>query len=258
MSGRLTLALSEQIRSMTRWIITDAEHLVLGKKESVERDQYCMEENNGADINFGEANVIPGGALVVEAPEEFQLNMLAPAVNGCLTSLASEALEITSSMPSVVSEYNVQPFVDEVCEVHPNAHELSHSVAYDLSVPVTQTNLNGCASLADHVQEVTEKVGGLNLTVVEESGRNNLDHMFRISARRELHTVTGASLEKLDDLEQLSPCATLQRFSRYSSLSNMAEESNLTAQNVVLPIGYIDIYFLPVNCRIIWILYIYF
>ncbi|XP_042004136.1 pentatricopeptide repeat-containing protein MRL1, chloroplastic-like isoform X1 [Salvia splendens] len=239
MSGRLTLALSEQIRIITRWILTDAKHLSSGKKESTYINQYSMKEtreNNGADISFGEANVIPGGSLVVEAPEEFKLSIIAPAVNGCLTSLASEALEISSSVPSVVSESDFPAFVDEVCEVQQNAHELSHSVAYDLSVPITQTNLGGCASLADQMQEETDKVGGLNLTIVGEIGGNNLDHIFRSSPRRELHTVTGTFLEKLDNLEQLSSCATLQRFSCYSSLRNMGGGSDLTARNVVLPI----------------------
>ncbi|XP_047944173.1 pentatricopeptide repeat-containing protein MRL1, chloroplastic-like [Salvia hispanica] len=239
MSGRLTLALSEQIKFVTAWILTDAKHLRLGKKESTDINQYSKKEtreNNGADINFGEANVIPGGALVVEAPEEFKLSSIAPAVNGCLTSLASEALEISSSVPSVVSEYDFQAFVDEVREVQQNAHELSHSVAYDLSVPITQTNLGVCASLADQMQEETDKVGGLNLTNVGESDGNNLDHIFRSSPRRELHTVTGTSLEKLDNLEELPSCATLQSFSCYSSLRNMGGGSGLTGRNVVLPI----------------------
>lgn len=239
MSGRLTIALSEQMRSMTRWILTDSHHLVLRKNESIDdgnRDSLKeTRENNGSDIKFEETNVIPGGALVVEAPE-FQLNIIAPAVNGCLTSLTSEALEI-SSVPSVLSEYDVPPLVDEVREVHPNAQELSHSVAYELSVPVAQTNVGASASSADHMQEETEKLDRQSVTVIEERGQNNWDYIFRSSARKELHTVKGPSLEKLDNLEELSSCATLQSFNHYSSLVNIAEGSNLTAENVILPLG---------------------
>lgn len=239
MSGRLTLALSEQMRSMTRWILTDSHHLHLRKKESIDdRNQHSMKEtreSNGSDNKFKETNVIPGGALVVDAPE-FQLNIIAPAVNGGLTSLTSDALEIPSA-PSVLSEYDAPPFVDEVCEVHPSAHELSHFVAHESSVPVIQTNVGVSASSVDHIQEVTDKLDGLNLTVIEERGKNNWDHIFRSSARKELHTVTGTSLEKLDNLEQLSSCATLQSFNHYSSPVNMVEGSNLTAQNLILPLG---------------------
>lgn len=235
MSGRLTLALSEQMRSMTRWILTDSHHLVSRKKESIDdgsRDSLKeTRESNGSDIKFEETNVIPGGTLVVEAPE-FQLNIVSPAVNGCVT----EALEI-SSVPSVISEYDVPPLVDEVCEVHPNAHEFSHSVAYELPVAVTQTNVGSSASSADHMQEETDKLDRPSVTVIEESGKNNWDHIFRSSARKELHTVKGPSLEKLDSLDELSSCATLQSFNHYSSLVNITEGSNLTAENVILPLG---------------------
>ncbi|KAH6780127.1 hypothetical protein C2S52_011364 [Perilla frutescens var. hirtella] len=235
LSGRLTLALSEQIRSMTRWIVTDSNHVVLQNKECIDRNQYCIKqtrENDGSDIKFGETDMIPGGALVLEA--EFQSEILAPTVNGCLTSFTSEALEI-STVHSVLSEYGVPPIVDKVCEVQPNAHEFSHSVAYEWSVPVTQTNLGSSTSSEDHMQEETDELGGLKLRLLEESGTNNLDHIFRSSARKELHTVTAASLEKLDNVDQLSSCATLQKINNYSSLLNMAEGTNLSAQNVILP-----------------------
>lgn len=239
MSGRLTLALAEQVRSMTRWILTDSHLVVSRKKESLDRNQYCLEEtreNNAADIKFGETDVIPRGALIVEAPE-FQSNIIAPTVNGSLTSLTSEALEI-SSVPSVLSERDASPFVHEVCEAHSNAHELSHSFAYKLSVPATQTNLGGYTSSADHMQEETDEFRGLKLRLIEESGTKNLDRIFRLSTRQELHTVT--EVENLDTLEQFSSCATLQKISNYSSLANRAEGSNLTTQKVILPIG--DIY----------------
>lgn len=250
MSGRLTLALAEQVRSMTRWILTDSHLVVLRKKESLDRNQYCLEEtreDNVADIKFGETDVTPRGALVVEAPE-FQSNIIAPTVNGCLTSLTSEALEI-SSVPSVLSERDASPFVREVCEVHSNAHKLSHSVAYKFSVPETQINLGDYTSSADRMQEETDELRELKLRFLEESGTNNLDRIFRRSARQELHTVT--EVENLDTLEQLSSCATLQKICNYSSLTNMAEGSNLTTQNVILPIGDIYIKKLPVDCRTI-------
>lgn len=248
MSGRLTLALSEQIRSVTSWILTDSHHVVLRKKKSLDGNKYFMKEtreNNCAEIKIGESDVIDGGALIALA-SKFQSNIIASSVHD-------------SSVPSVLSEYDVPPFVEEVSEVHPKANEHSHSVASELSVPVTKTNFGASTSSTDHMQEETDELDGLKLELFEEGDINNLNLIFRDSSRKELHTINKASFEKLDNLEQLSSCATLQKNSSYSSLmsNSLAEGSNLTAHNVILPIGH-DIRLLLYNCRTIWILFIYF
>ncbi|KAI3446198.1 hypothetical protein Pfo_002863 [Paulownia fortunei] len=245
MSGRLTLALSEQIRGMASWILTDSHRVNLRKKESIDGSKDFMEEtreNNqadksmGAEIRFRETDVISGGALVAEA-SQFQSNMFASSAHDNLTSKTSEPLEM-SSVHSVLSKYEVPPFVKEVCEVHPNAHEHPDSVASELSVPVMQTNLGAALSSANLIQEETDKLGRLKFELLEEGDINNSNLIFRDSARKELHTINEASLEKLDDLEPLSSCATLQKNSSYSSLVNnsLAEGSNLIASSVILPI----------------------
>lgn len=259
MSERLTLALSEQIRSMTSWIRKDSHHVSLKTTESVDGNKYIMNEsikNNGAEIMLGETDVILGGALIAEA-SEFQPNILASNVHDSIISLTSA----TSEISSVLSEYDVPPFVEEVCEVHPNVHERSHSVASDMPVPVMQRKLGASTSSVDNKQEETDDHGGINSELLKQNNISNLSLIFQDSARKELHTITEASLEKLDTGEILSSCATLQKNVNYSHFMNnsLVKGSNHTAHNIILPIGHdINTSMLFRNCMTIWNLCIYF
>ncbi|KAK6136673.1 hypothetical protein DH2020_029580 [Rehmannia glutinosa] len=246
MSGRLTLALSEQIRSMMSWILTDSHRTDLRKKESIDESKDFMEETReinradtgvGAEIKFRETDVVPGGVLIANA-SQFQSNMVASSARDNLTSQTSEILEIPS-MHSVLSKYDVPPFVEEPFEVHANAQELLNSVASEVSVPVMEINLGAALSSANHTHEETDKLGRLKLEFLEEGDKENFNLIFSNSARKELHTINETSLEQLDNLERLSSCATLQKKSSYLSLMNnsLAERSNLTACNIILPIA---------------------
>ncbi|KAK4401470.1 Pentatricopeptide repeat-containing protein MRL1, chloroplastic [Sesamum angolense] len=335
MSGRLTLAVSEHIRSMMSWILTDSHRVDLRKIEAVDGSNDFMKETRGsnqadkgmeAEIKFRETDVIPRGILIEEASWS-QSDMVASRVHDNLTSKTSKILEI-SSMASVSSEYSVPSFIKEVCEhenpnsvdsewlvpemqinfgaVPPSAnhiqeetaqlgslkldeirehenpnsvdsewsvpamqanlgavpssanhiqeetaqlaslkldeiceHENPNSVDSEWSVPVMQTNLGAAPPSANHIQEETAQLGSLKLELLEEGDMNHSNLIFKDSERKELHTINMASLEKLDNLEPLSPYSTLQKNSNYSSLMNksLAEGSNLTAHSVTLSIG---------------------
>lgn len=235
MSGRLTLALSEHIRSMTSWILTS--HIVdLRKKESIDGSENITEETientradeyTGAKIKVKETDVIPEGALFVEA-SRFQSNMVGSSIHDNLTSQTSETLTI-SSLPSVLSKLDVQPFLKEACEVHPNAHVYPKSVESEFPDPVMQANLGAALSSANRIQEEADNLDRLKLELI-----------FRDSGRRELHTINEASLEKLDNLEPLSSCATLPKNVSHISLMNnsLAERSNITARSYMLAAGH--------------------
>lgn len=247
MSERITLALSEHIRSMTSWILTDSHHVSSKKTESVDGNKYINErvKENDAEIMFGETDVIPGGSLIEAS--KFQPNILASDVHDSSISLTSTTSEISSAL----SGYDVQPFVKEVCVVHPNVHEHSHSVASELSVPVMQRNLGASTSSVDNKQEETDDLGGINCELLKQKNVNNLSLIFQDSARKELHTITEASLEKLDGVELLSSCATRQKNRNYSYFMNnsLVEGSNHTAHSIILPIGYyISMQLLFCNC----------
>ncbi|KAL8543129.1 hypothetical protein ACS0TY_003861 [Phlomoides rotata] len=233
---RLTLALSEQIRSMTSWIRTYSHHVSSRKTESIDGNKYIMNENiknNGAEIMFGETDVILNGALIAEE-SKLQPNILASNVHDSISSLTSA----TSEVSSVLSEYDVPPFVEEVCEMHPNVHDHSHSVTSELPVQVMQRKLGASTSSVLNKQEETADRGGINCKLLKENNINNLILIFQDSAREELHTINEASLEKLDSVELLSSCATLQKNDNYSNFMNnsLAKGSNHTAHNIVLPI----------------------
>ncbi|KAL3621318.1 Cation-independent mannose-6-phosphate receptor CI-MPR [Castilleja foliolosa] len=222
MSGRLTLALSEQIRSMMSWILTDSHPRDLKKEESVDERKSCMEKTREIDhdnkdtsdeINIKETDLIPGESLTAMASQS-QSNIVASSSHDNSTSESSGAMEISS-------------------HVIQNAHEDPNSVASEVSVAIMETELSGARSSAEHMHEEADTLGRLKLEFLEDD-RKYLDHIFGDSARKELHTINETSLEQLDNLEPLSSCTTLQRKSSFSSLMNnyVAEGSNL---NVILP-----------------------
>ncbi|KAL0365600.1 UNVERIFIED_CONTAM: Pentatricopeptide repeat-containing protein MRL1, chloroplastic [Sesamum angustifolium] len=240
MSGRLTLAVSQHIRSMMSWILTDSHRVDLRKIEAVDGSNDFMKEtreSNQADkgmeaeIKFRETDVIPRGILIEEASRS-QSDMVASRVHDNLTSKTSKILEI-SSMASVSSEYSVPSFIKGVCE-----HENPNSVDSEWQFQKCR-QMGAVPPSANHIQEETAQLGSLKLELLEEGDMNHSNLIFKDSERKELHTINMASLEKLDNLEPLSPYSTLQKNSNYSSLLNnsLAEGSNLTAHSVTLSIG---------------------
>ncbi|KAG8368156.1 hypothetical protein BUALT_Bualt15G0015700 [Buddleja alternifolia] len=199
MSGRFSLALSEQIRNMTSWILTDSHPEDLRKNESIDESKDFIKEtreNNPTEM-------ISGGTLIAEASQP-QSNTVAPSVHNHLISLTSETLEMPS-VSSVSAEQDVP--VSETSD----KFEHHHSVVSELKVPVIQPNLNAAPSSAVHIEEETDKLGKLKLKLIEEGDISNSNLIFRDSARKELYTITECSLEQLDSLEPLSSCATLQK-----------------------------------------------
>ncbi|GFP85958.1 pentatricopeptide repeat-containing protein mrl1 chloroplastic [Phtheirospermum japonicum] len=233
MSGRLTLALSEQIRSIMTWILTDSHSQDLRKKESVDGSKDYVEKTREINHEHNdtsdekktrETDVIPGGSLIAMA-SQFQSNMVASSSHDNSTSQASGTMEI-SSVPFLLSNYGVQDSLE-----HPN------SAASEVSVAVMETKLGGSLSSAEHIHEDTDEFGRLKLEFLEEDDRKDFNRIFSDSARKELHTISETSLEQLDNMGPLSSCATLQKKSSFSSLMNnyVVEGSNLTACNVILP-----------------------
>ncbi|KAK4437692.1 Pentatricopeptide repeat-containing protein MRL1, chloroplastic [Sesamum alatum] len=173
MSGRLTLTVSQHIRSMMSWIPTDSHRVDSSKIEAVDGSNDFMKEtreNNQADqdveaeIKFRETDVIPRGILIAEASQsQSQSDMVASCVHDNFTSQTSEILE-KSSMASVSPEYNVPSFIKEVCE-----HENLNSVNSEWSVPEMQTNLGAALSSANHMQEETAQLGSLKLDKIFEN-----------------------------------------------------------------------------------------
>lgn len=201
MSGRLSLALSEQIRNMTSWILTDSHPVDSRKNESIDESKDLKKETR----ENNPTEVIPGGTLIAEASQP-QSNIVAPSVHSHLTSLTSETLEMPS-VSSVSAEHDVPPFVSETFD----KFEHHHSVASELKVPIIQPNLNAAPSSAVHIEEETDKLGKLKLKLIEEGDISNSNLIFRDSVRKELYTINESSLEQLDSLEPLSSCATLQK-----------------------------------------------
>ncbi|KAL0334654.1 UNVERIFIED_CONTAM: Pentatricopeptide repeat-containing protein MRL1, chloroplastic [Sesamum radiatum] len=175
MSGRLTLAVSQHIRSMMSWILTDSHRVDLRKIEAVDGSNDFMKEtreSNQADkgmeaeIKFRETDVIPRGILIEEASRS-QSDMVASRVHDNLTSKTSKILEI-SSMASVSSEYSVPSFIKGVCE-----HENPNSVDSEWLVPEMQINFGAVPPSANHIQEETAQLGSLKLDEIREHENPN-------------------------------------------------------------------------------------
>ncbi|KAL0422842.1 UNVERIFIED_CONTAM: Pentatricopeptide repeat-containing protein MRL1, chloroplastic [Sesamum latifolium] len=185
MSGRLTLAVSQHIRSMMSWILTDSHRVDLRKTEAVDGSNNFMKEtreSNQADkdmeaeIKFRETDVIPRGILMAEASQS-ESDMVASCVHDNLTSQTSEIVEI-SSMVSVSSEYNVPSFIKEVYE-----HENPNSVDSEWLVPEMQINFGAIPPSANHIQEETAHLGSLKLDEVREHEHpNSVDSEWSVSA----------------------------------------------------------------------------
>ncbi|KAK4491435.1 hypothetical protein RD792_002184 [Penstemon davidsonii] len=243
MTGRLTLALSEQIRSMTSWILTDSHNVDLRTETSLHENKDLMQEtrkHNDADKDmvvetmFLESDT--RGTLVIESPES-QSKMVASSVHDNLAFGESGTTE-ASSKPSEVSRYDVPPLVTEASEARWDTHEQRISVAVELSVPVIPTNTSAAPS-GGHINAERDELVGLKLELLRKSDRSISDLIFRESARKELYTINEASVEKLDSLEPLSSCATLQKNRSYSSLmdSSLMKGSNFIVPNIMFATG---------------------
>ncbi|XP_020551664.1 pentatricopeptide repeat-containing protein MRL1, chloroplastic [Sesamum indicum] len=175
MSGRLTLAVSQHIRSMMSWILTDSNRVDLRKIEAVDGSNDFMKEtreSNQADkdmeaeIKFRETDVIPRGILIAEASQS-QSDMVASCVHDNLASQTSEILEI-SSMASISSKYNVPSFIKEVSE-----HENPNSVDSEWLVPEIQINFGAAPPSENHIQEEMAQLGSLKLDEIREHENPN-------------------------------------------------------------------------------------
>ncbi|GER50302.1 pentatricopeptide repeat-containing protein [Striga asiatica] len=231
MSGKLTLAVSEQIRSMMGWMLTDSHSQqrkkgsVYGSKDSMGETRETDHANNyvSDEFKFREKVATAGGA-VVEVASQFQSDTVASSSHDYSTSQASETIEIPS-LPSVLSNHGVQN-VDE----HPNSAASK--------VAVMETVVGKSLSPAAHIHEGTNQYGGRKIEFLEKDDTNIFNHIFNSSARKELHTIDKMCLEQLDNLEPVSYYATLQMKHSYSSrmYNSVGGGSNLAACNAILPI----------------------
>ncbi|CAA0807675.1 Pentatricopeptide repeat-containing protein MRL1-chloroplastic [Striga hermonthica] len=228
MSGKLKLALSEQIRSMMGWMLTDS-HSQRRKKGSVYGSKDSMGEtvhsNNDVSDEFKfRENVATARESVIAVASQFQSETVGSSSHDYSTSQASETMEI-SCLRKVLSNHGVQN-VDE----HPNSAASK--------VAVMETVVGDSLLPAAHIHEETNQFGGRKIEFLEKDDTNIFNHIFNSSARKGLHTIDKTSLEQLDNLEPAPSYATLLMKHSYSSrmYSSVGGGSNLAACNAILPI----------------------
>lgn len=198
-------------------------------------------ENSGADedfvsaINLMESENVPGETLVTEV-SECHSEMVAPNVHD---PLVSRSLNESSFPQSELSGFNISPLATETHEVYPAVHEHEISVAADLSSPKIETNLNTAPSTVGHTNEQVNDHATYKLQQLEEGNISSSDIILRDFVGRELYSISASSMERLDSLEPLSSCATLEKKRSYSShMENiLMEGSSVTSSNAILSAG---------------------
>lgn len=229
MPGQLILALSEQIRSIMSWIITDAHSEDLRKETYVGDNKSMVKGTRDSDqmvseIEFCETDAILRDTLITKE-STFQSNVVSSSAQTFVTDGTSEIMEL-SSIPTKVK---APSFLTEILEVHLNVPAATES-----SAPVIKSNMRSASSAVD-LQAESDKLG-VNLDILKEGDVRRCNLYLRDSPREELPKIDVASLEKLDSLELLSSCVTILENGASLSFKNnsLVEGSILSAPDNVL------------------------
>ncbi|XP_073278847.1 pentatricopeptide repeat-containing protein MRL1, chloroplastic isoform X1 [Primulina huaijiensis] len=194
MPGQLILALSEQIRSIMSWIITDAHSEDL-RKETYLGDNRSMvkgtRESNQvvSEIEFCDTDTILRDTLITKE-STFQSNVVPSSAKNFVTDGTSEIMEL-SSIPTKV---NVPSFLTEIREVH-----LDVPATTDSSAPVIKSNLRSASSSAFDLLAESDKLG-VNLEILKEGDIHRYNLYLRDSPREELPKIDVAIHENSSSL----------------------------------------------------------
>ncbi|XP_073149842.1 pentatricopeptide repeat-containing protein MRL1, chloroplastic isoform X2 [Henckelia pumila] len=230
MPGQLILALSEQIRSIMSWIITDARSKDLQKETYVGGNKSLVKETRESnevvsEIEFWETDTINRDTPIAKE-STFQSNAVSSRAQDFVTDETSEIMEL-SSIPTKVHGTS---FLTEIHEVH-----LDGPAATESSAPILKSNLRSASSSAVDLQAESDELG-VNLEILKEGDvtRNNL--YLRDPHREEPSKMDETSLEMLDSLETLSSCVIIHENSASLSFTNnsLVEGSRVSAPDNVL------------------------
>ncbi|KZV53463.1 Pentatricopeptide repeat-containing protein [Dorcoceras hygrometricum] len=231
MAGQLILALSEQIRSIMSWIITDENSEDLRRKtnggDAKSMVKGTRESNQVfSEIEFGETDTIHRDTPITKE-STFQSNVVSSSGQNFVTDGTHEIMELSS----ISTKVNVPSFLTEIREVH-----LDGPAATESSGPVSKSHMRSSASTTVVLQAESDNLGG-KVEILKEGDVSRYNLYLRDSPQKELPKIDEASLQKLDSLEPLLSYATIHENSASLSFANnsLMEGSSVTAPENVLP-----------------------